>query len=55
MSMSSALSMWKVYSGGMKKKFHKKALMVAATITGHTDKVMASKETTVSKISATTL
>lgn len=53
--MSSALSMWNVYNGGMKKKFHKKALMAAAVITGHMDKVMAKMDTTVSKISATTL
>lgn len=37
------------------KKVPQKALMVAATMTGQTDKVMASNETTVSKIKATTL
>jgi hypothetical protein len=47
--------MWKVYIGGMKKKFQTKELRRAATNTGIISKIIAMKDTIISKMSATTL
>jgi hypothetical protein len=50
---SSGVSMWKVIVGGIKKKFHIRALNRADIITGKISKRMALRETAINSIRAT--
>ena len=52
MRTSSALSIWKVKMGGIKKKFQINALNAAANKTGKISKREAKIETTISRIKA---
>jgi hypothetical protein len=49
------LETWIVNLGGIKKKFHIKALSAAASKTGRISSVIANSETVNNKINATTL
>jgi hypothetical protein len=50
--ISSLLPIWKVYSGGMKKKFQISALKTADTKTGKISHTIAMSDTVTSNISA---
>jgi hypothetical protein len=53
--VSSALSMWKENTGGIKKKFQINALRIAVSKTGKISNKIAAIETAIIKMSATTL